>query len=94
MGIPVVATDVKGNREIVEDGETGFLVPLDSPQEMATRLAMLIANTQLRRQMGAKGQVFVREQFDESTIAKRLVSIYSELLGREGASSRAKYEGS
>src|SRR5207247_1542928 len=55
VGVPVVATDVKGNREVVLNGETGFLVPLGDVPALAERLRTLLASPELRRGMGARG---------------------------------------
>ncbi len=84
MGVPVVATDVKGSREVVVDGETGFLVPLGDPQALANRLARLLGSPELRRTMGARGIEHVREQFDEAKVVERLVGIYRSALRAQG----------
>jgi glycosyltransferase involved in cell wall biosynthesis len=84
VGVPVVATDVKGSREVVVDGETGFLVPLNDSQALADRLATLLASADLRRTMGARGIAHVREHFDEVRVVERLVGIYRRALTARG----------
>jgi glycosyltransferase involved in cell wall biosynthesis len=76
MGLPVVATDVKGNREVVVDGEVGFLVPLDEHVALAQRLAQLIDDEDLRLRMGQTGYRRAREKFDERKVIGRLLQIY------------------
>jgi len=76
MGLPVVATDVKGNREVVVDGEVGFLVPLDDHVALAQRLAQLIDDEDLRLRMGQTGYRRAREKFDERKVIGRLLQIY------------------
>ncbi len=86
VGVPVVATDVKGSREVVVDGETGFLVPLGDSQALADRLATLLGSAELRRQMGARGVAHVRQHFDEAQVVERLVGIYRRALKARGIS--------
>lgn len=78
-GIPVVATDVKGNRETVIDGKTGMLVPLNDVRVLADVLQRLIEENTLRRQLGRESAAWVRDNFDESKVVNRLVSIYDSL---------------
>jgi glycosyltransferase involved in cell wall biosynthesis len=80
VGVPVVATDVKGTREVVVDGETGFLVPLDDVDALVDRLGALLASETLRREMGAAAVSHARAQFDEDRVAERLARIYRMAL--------------
>ena len=84
VGVPVVATNVKGTREAVVDGESGFLVPLDDAAALAARLGQLLASAELRREMGGRASTWAREQFDEEQITKRLVDIYRRALKEQG----------
>ena len=86
VGVPVVATDVKGSREVVADGETGFLVPLEDADGFAERVSRLLDSPALRRDMGARGIVRVREHFDEEQVVKRLVRVYRNALLARGLS--------
>src|SRR5207249_3179177 len=65
VGVPVVATDVKGTREVVVNAQTGFLVPLGDAEALADRLGRLLDDAELRRQMGARAVQYAREHFDE-----------------------------
>jgi glycosyltransferase involved in cell wall biosynthesis len=83
LGVPVVATDVKGTREVVADGQTGFLVPLDDAEAFANRMARLFQSPELREQMGSRGIARVREHFSEEQVVRRLVRVYRNgLLAR------------
>ena len=77
-GLPVVATDVGGNSEVVVSGETGFLVPAGSPHELAKAMMALIKNPTLRREMGQAGRSRVEAEFD----LKKVVSQYEDLYHR------------
>ncbi|MGE5221046.1 MAG: glycosyltransferase [Omnitrophica WOR_2 bacterium] len=78
-GTPVVASQVGGLAFLVQDGQTGFTVPVDEPQALADRLAELINDPDLRREMGAQAADFAREYAWEK-IAARIVKVYQEVL--------------
>jgi glycosyltransferase involved in cell wall biosynthesis len=76
-GLPVVATNIRGSREQVVDGETGYLVPVNDPQALADALSRLAGDVALRRRMAAASLARARAKFDEALIVRRQV----ELLG-------------
>jgi glycosyltransferase involved in cell wall biosynthesis len=78
-GLPVVATDVGGVAEAVEDGETGFLVPTADPEAFARALDRLLVDGELRRRMGAAGRARALSLFDVSGYR----AAYGELYWRE-----------
>lgn len=61
MGLPVVATDVAGTREIVEDGVNGCIVPPKNPQMLADALLMLVRDDSLSRKMSQASQKIARQ---------------------------------
>jgi glycosyltransferase involved in cell wall biosynthesis len=75
-GKPVVATAVGGNPELVEDGKTGYLVPPGDPNAMAERLLNLLANPELRREMGLRGKHRAESLFG----VRKMVGRYDNLL--------------
>jgi glycosyltransferase involved in cell wall biosynthesis len=80
VGVPVVATDVKGTREIVASGRNGFLVPLGDTAALAARLEQLLLSPALRRELGARAIGFARQHCDEARVAARLASTYRMAL--------------
>ncbi len=84
LGLPVVAARVGGIPAVVEDGETGRLVPPDDPPALAGAVTQLLADPELRRRMGAAGRRRA-EQFSLRVMEARLLSLYSELCARKGA---------
>lgn len=70
-GLPVVATDIRGPREQVVQGETGFLVPAASVAPLAAALRKLAEDPQLRRIFGAAGRVRAETLFCEELVVKR-----------------------
>ncbi len=82
-GKPIVATRVGGVPEVVEDGETGFLVPPRDAEALAGAILKLARDENLRREMGEKGWKRAREKFDISLIAQQYERLYEERLGKK-----------
>jgi len=78
-GTPVVASHIGGLPYLVQDGITGFTVPVDDPQELANRLTSLIQDPGLRDRMG-KQAVQVAQDYAWDKIASKLLVVYKELL--------------
>lgn len=68
---PVVATDVRGSREEVVDGETGFLFPVHDAEQLAEALSKLASDAPLRARMGKKGHERAMELYDEAKVVQR-----------------------
>lgn len=79
--LPVVASDVGGNPEVVVDGTTGFIVPAKNPELLADRLCMLINDQCLRETMGLAGRKRVEEQFDIRQTVRNYERLYHDVLG-------------
>ncbi len=84
MGVPVVATDVKGNREAVQDGITGFLVPYGHPQQLAAAIDRILGDPDLARQLGEAGRRLAVERFDERSVFATVRAEYVRLLQEKG----------
>jgi glycosyltransferase involved in cell wall biosynthesis len=79
-GLPVVATDVGGVREAVEDGETGFLVPAADSEALAGALERLLVDGELRRRLGAAGRARALSRFDVSHYRAAYGELYWQRL--------------
>jgi glycosyltransferase involved in cell wall biosynthesis len=79
-GLPVVASAAGGLPELVEDGRTGFLVPVDSVEALADRLGRLLEDERLRARMGGAARRRVHECFSVDEMAARTAKVYDELL--------------
>ncbi len=78
-GKPVVATDVRGNRDLVDDGHTGFLVRLGDVCGLAAALERLICDPELRASMGAAGRERIRDYSLERVLGE-MSGVYSRYL--------------
>lgn len=72
-GLPVVATNIRGSREEVVDGETGFLVPVGNEGALARALRRLVADGGLRRRMGGAGLERARRLYVEDAVLARQI---------------------
>ena len=86
-GLPVIATDVTGNRDLVVSGETGYLLPVGDRAGFAARTRELLENPALAHQMGAAGRTRVACEFPVKKMIERYVTLYRECLGRVAAAS-------
>jgi glycosyltransferase involved in cell wall biosynthesis len=73
---PVVATRVGGIPELIEDGETGFLVPRGDASQIADKISMLLANRSLRERMGSAARRVAEAKFDVRSNVAHLVRLY------------------
>lgn len=79
-GLPIVASDVGGNNEIVKEGENGYLIKGDNEELIANRLASLINDPQLRQDFGAKSRELA-QQYDWKNIMKQYNELYLKYSG-------------
>jgi glycosyltransferase involved in cell wall biosynthesis len=74
-GLPVVATDIRGSREEVVDGSTGFLTPLGDVPALARALQRLATDADMRRAFGRAGRERAESLFDERKIVARQLTL-------------------
>lgn len=79
-GIPVVATEVGGNPEVVVEGKTGYLVPVENPMLLVDRIVTLLQDPELRRRMGNEGRMHVERKFRMRDVANRYMEMYQGLM--------------
>jgi glycosyltransferase involved in cell wall biosynthesis len=80
-GIPVVASDIRGCREEVEEGLTGLLVPPRDHERLAEAISLLLDSSERARRMGKAARERVAERFDERRIVSLQVRLFEELAG-------------
>ena len=78
-GRPVVATDIRGNRDLIVDGENGFLVPVGDVDRLAQAVLKLAADKELAARMGKKGREMVKSYALEQVLAE-MEQVYARAL--------------
>jgi glycosyltransferase involved in cell wall biosynthesis len=80
MGIPAIATDVRGSRELIENGRTGLLVPPRNAAALASAMAFLIENKELANRMAQAGALHMAGNFRESVMVDKTSKILRGLV--------------
>jgi glycosyltransferase involved in cell wall biosynthesis len=78
--LPVVATNVGGNTEAVQDGVSGLIVPPDDPDALASAIMSLLSDTAKAKQMGEAGKRLTAEKFTTEAMMGQITSVYASLL--------------
>lgn len=81
MGLPVVATDIRGCRQVVDDGRTGLLVPVGDPPALAAAVGSLVEDEERRRAYAEAARDKARREFDDRRQVEITLGVYEELLG-------------
>jgi glycosyltransferase involved in cell wall biosynthesis len=79
-GLPLVATDIPGCREIVRQNVTGILVPKGDANELAAALRTLIADSELRSRLGANARAIAENEFTVQSVISQTVKLYESRL--------------
>lgn len=82
-GIPVITTDVGGVRDIVIDGDTGFVVPQKDEEKFTERLVELIESEKTLQKMSQNGWNHVRDKFHYQTLVDNMDKYYQDLLRKK-----------
>ena len=85
MGLPVVATDIRGCRQVVDDGRTGLLVERLNARALTDAIGALVADPDRRIAMGRQARAKATAEFDQQLVIDITLAVYSELLGRAKA---------
>ena len=80
-GLPCVSTSIAAIPEIVQEGETGFLVPPDDLQALIDALQKLVLDPQLRLRQGQAARQVVRQRFDAGKNAAHLLELMKQIVG-------------
>jgi glycosyltransferase involved in cell wall biosynthesis len=82
VGTPVLTTDVPACNEIVQDGETGVVVPPDDPEALGAAIARLLTDVGLRTRLAHAGHAHALAEYDAPVMAERFAALYATLAGR------------
>jgi glycosyltransferase involved in cell wall biosynthesis len=80
-GLPVIACDVSGVREVVVHNETGWLCQTD-PDSIREGIETLLGNPELRMRLGSAARSFSVENFSLDRVVKREIQLYEELTNK------------
>lgn len=81
-GLPVVASKIAGNEELVLPGETGLLIPEENITELQAAIKTMIEDAELRKKMGAAARKRVEEQYTWESTAQQYIEIMDSALKR------------
>ena len=81
-GTPVIASQVGGLAFLIQDGETGYHVPDQSPDELCEKLALLLGEPHQRQTMGLRAANYARN-YAWANVAPKIVDVYKSLIARE-----------
>lgn len=85
--LPVVATATEGPSELITDGESGLLVPINDSVAMADALTSLLSNFELRDRLRAAGVRIVSTNHSKDEIVKKYLEMYQKILEQQGKNS-------
>lgn len=80
IGLPIVTTDTTGCREVVKNGDNGFLVPVRNTHLLVSSLKMLINDKSLRLKMGKSSRLMMEDNFTSAIVKKQTLDIYDNCL--------------
>lgn len=83
-GLPVVASDIRGCRQVVEDGVNGYLFPVRDVAALHSALARLVGDPGLRATMSKASIELARANFDERVIVRKVMGAYAEVAAAKG----------
>lgn len=81
MEKPVVAYNIRGVRDLIEDGVNGFLVPFGDIGGLANKIVYLLENPEIAKEFGKRGREKIEREFNLKEILKDMEELYKEILG-------------
>ena len=79
-GLPVICTENSGGREIIDDGENGFILPIRDVEKLKEKLKYLYDNQDLMYSMGKKAEKKAKSFLDWDNYGSKMINFYSSLL--------------
>ena len=83
-GLPVVATAVSGNLDVISSGENGILISPKKPKEMADAVSMLLDDDEMRRRLGKAARRTIEERYTWDCICDTILKCYTQILEDTG----------
>ena len=82
-GIPLIATNIPGNQDLIIDDQNGFLIKMDDPKQLTEKILLFYENRELIKKMGDAGRKIAIENFDIKKYNKRIEDIYLNFLEKK-----------
>ncbi len=79
-GLPVVATAVSGNLDVISHGENGILIPPKNPEKMADVISMLLNDEDMRIELGKNARETIEKRYTWDRISEKLLKCYTQVL--------------
>jgi len=76
MGLPIVATDIRGCRQVVDAGATGSLVPVHNAAALADAITELTNDAALRNRYGTAARARAQHEFDDRRVIEHTLEVY------------------
>ena len=89
-GLPVIATDIRGCRQVVTHGANGLLVPLHDPSALVTAIGELLGDPGRRRHMGEASRRKAEAEFDDRDVIAKTIDAYERVLCPDKSSTRRR----
>lgn len=90
MSLPIVATDIRGCRQVVSDGETGYLVPVRDAVGLAEALGAIVVDDARRKAMSTAARIKAEREFDQQRVIDITLGVYEQLLGTTARDDRPR----
>lgn len=87
-GVPVVTSNCCGMPFMVREGQTGFLIDPNDPDQIADRLGMLVGDDGVRNRMEQRSRAIAQDRFHPSAVAEKTVGVYKRLLDQAAMKTR------
>ena len=82
LGLPCIAAYTGGIPSLIDDGQTGFLVPVNDPYQMAFLMKYIAETPSINKKIGEKARQAAMKRHDSNMIAERVIEIYADILAK------------
>lgn len=82
-GLPVIVTDVRGNRDVISNNENGIIIPSRNPVEMANAISVLLDDENLREKLGNNARKTIEEKYTWKAVSNRILGFYNLIEKRK-----------